>query len=123
MSSAECRFRPAIGFIVPSRPTSGHRTLKLVGLIQREHATKTPGPCGPGVLRVGLLVPVPAGEQALNLIVIGVRDVIDEIDAAGQTRRIRIAPVMVNAGRLGADRPQIYRLRTPTLSESAVSNS
>jgi hypothetical protein len=38
MSSAECRFRPAIGFIVPSSPTSGHRTLELVGLIQREHA-------------------------------------------------------------------------------------
>ena len=30
-----------------------------------------------------------------------------------QTRRIRIAPVMVNAGRLGAARPQIYRLPTP----------
>jgi hypothetical protein len=40
-----------------------------------------------------------------------------------ETRRIRIAPVMVNAGRLGADRPQIYRLPTPTLSESAVPNS
>ncbi|QIV79695.1 hypothetical protein EXE63_01255 (plasmid) [Mycolicibacterium frederiksbergense] len=39
MSSAEFRFRPAIRFIVPSRPTWGHRTLKLVGLIQREHAT------------------------------------------------------------------------------------
>jgi hypothetical protein len=39
MSSAECRFRPAIRFIVPSRPTSGHRTLKLVGFNQREHAT------------------------------------------------------------------------------------
>jgi hypothetical protein len=26
-------------FIVPSSPTSGHRTLKQVGLIQREHAT------------------------------------------------------------------------------------
>jgi hypothetical protein len=25
-------------FIVPSSPTSGHRTLKLVGLIQWEHA-------------------------------------------------------------------------------------
>ncbi|MDO2396087.1 hypothetical protein QRB38_20135 [Mycobacterium avium subsp. hominissuis] len=35
-----------------------------------------------------------------------------------QTRRVRIAPVMVNAGRLGADRPQIYRLPTPTVSES-----
>lgn len=35
-----------------------------------------------------------------------------------QTRRVRIAPVMVNAGRLGADRPQIYRLPTPTLAES-----
>lgn len=33
-----------------------------------------------------------------------------------QTRRIRIAPVMVNAGRLGADRPQIYRLPTPKAS-------
>lgn len=32
-----------------------------------------------------------------------------------QTRRIRIAPVMVNASRLGTDRPQIYRLPTPTL--------
>jgi len=41
MSSAECRIRPAISFIVPSSPTSGHRTLKLVGLIQREHATST----------------------------------------------------------------------------------
>lgn len=29
------------------------------------------------------------------------------------TRRIRIAPVMVNAGRLGGDRPQIYRLPLP----------
>ena len=28
MSSAECRFRPAICFIVPSSPKSGHRTLK-----------------------------------------------------------------------------------------------
>ncbi|WP_407667535.1 NAD(P)H-dependent flavin oxidoreductase [Mycolicibacterium llatzerense] len=28
-------------FIVPSGPTSGHRTLKRVGLIQREHATST----------------------------------------------------------------------------------
>lgn len=37
-----------------------------------------------------------------------------------QTRRVRIAPVMVNAGRLGADRPQIYRLPAPTLAESAV---
>ncbi len=36
-----------------------------------------------------------------------------------QTRRVRIAPVMVNAGRLGADRPQIYRLPTPTLAESS----
>jgi hypothetical protein len=41
MSSAECRFRPAIVFIVPSSPTSGHRTLKLDGLIHREHATWT----------------------------------------------------------------------------------
>ncbi|OBK38612.1 hypothetical protein A5658_03580 [Mycobacterium sp. 1245111.1] len=31
-----------------------------------------------------------------------------------QIRRVRIAPVMVNAGRLGADRPQIYRLPAPT---------
>jgi uncharacterized protein YkuJ len=30
-------------FIVPSSPTSGHRTLKLVGLIQREHAINTDG--------------------------------------------------------------------------------
>ena len=29
-------------FIVPSSPTSGHRTLKLVGLIQREHASPIP---------------------------------------------------------------------------------
>lgn len=36
-----------------------------------------------------------------------------------QTRRVRIAPVMVNAGRLGAERPQIYRLPTPTVSELA----
>jgi hypothetical protein len=28
-------------FIVPSSPTSGHRTLKLVGLIQWKHATGT----------------------------------------------------------------------------------
>ena len=35
-----------------------------------------------------------------------------------QTRRVRIAPVMVNAGRLGSDRPQIYRLPAPTLAES-----
>lgn len=34
-----------------------------------------------------------------------------------QTRRVRIAPVMVNAGRLGADRPQIYRLPAPTMAE------
>jgi hypothetical protein len=40
-----------------------------------------------------------------------------------QTRRVRIAPVMVNAGRVGADRPQIYRLPTPTLSDSAVAGS
>jgi len=39
MSSAECRFRPAIYFIVPSNPISGYRTLKLVGLIQWEHAS------------------------------------------------------------------------------------
>jgi hypothetical protein len=38
-----------------------------------------------------------------------------------QMRRFRIAPVMVNAGRLGADRPQIYRLPTPTVAESASS--
>jgi hypothetical protein len=36
-----------------------------------------------------------------------------------QTRRVRIAPVMVNAGRLGADRPQIYRLPTPTSTTSS----
>jgi hypothetical protein len=30
MSSAECRFRPAIRLIVPSSPASGHKTLKLV---------------------------------------------------------------------------------------------
>ena len=41
MSSAECRFRPAMCFIVPSSPISGHRTLKLVGLIQWEHARIT----------------------------------------------------------------------------------
>ncbi|MFG1930727.1 hypothetical protein ACGFK1_08715 [Mycobacterium sp. NPDC048908] len=40
-----------------------------------------------------------------------------------QTRRVRIAPVMVNAGRLGADRPQIYRLPAPKLSESAAISS
>ncbi len=40
-----------------------------------------------------------------------------------QTRRVRIAPVMVNAGRLGADRPQIYRLPTPTLVESSTESS
>jgi hypothetical protein len=40
-----------------------------------------------------------------------------------QTRRVRIAPVMVNAGRLGADRPQIYRLPEPKLSESAAISS
>lgn len=38
-----------------------------------------------------------------------------------QTRRVRIAPVMVNAGRLGADRPQIYRLPTPKLAEASPS--
>src|ERR1700716_2590829 len=41
MSSAECRFRPAMMFIVPFSPTSGHRTLKPVGLIQWEHASRT----------------------------------------------------------------------------------
>src|ERR1700722_8164483 len=41
MSSAECRFRPAITFIVPSSPTSGHRTLNPAGLIQWEHASTT----------------------------------------------------------------------------------
>jgi hypothetical protein len=35
-----------------------------------------------------------------------------------EVRRIRIAPVMVNAGRLGSDRPQIYRLPRPTLAET-----
>ena len=39
MSSAEWRLRPAMCFIVPSSPTSGHRTLKLRGLNHREHAT------------------------------------------------------------------------------------
>jgi hypothetical protein len=34
-----------------------------------------------------------------------------------EIRRIRIAPVMVNAGRLGTDRPQIYRLPAPTPPE------
>lgn len=29
------------------------------------------------------------------------------------TRRVRIAPVLVNAGRVGSDRPQIYRLPAP----------
>jgi hypothetical protein len=33
-------------------------------------------------------------------------------------RRIRIAPVMVNAGRFGSGRPQIYRLPRPTLAET-----
>lgn len=40
-----------------------------------------------------------------------------------QTRRVRIAPVMVNAGRLSADRPQIYRLPTPKLAESQTPSS
>ena len=40
-----------------------------------------------------------------------------------QTRRVRIAPVMVNAGRLGADRPQIYRLPAPKEAESAATSS
>src|SRR6185369_13248834 len=39
MSSAECRLRPAMCFIVPSSPTSGHRTLKPRGLNHWEHAT------------------------------------------------------------------------------------
>lgn len=33
--------------------------------------------------------------------------------ARASTRRIRIAPVMVNAGRPGSERPQIYRLPAP----------
>src|ERR1700694_3423366 len=41
MSSAECRFRPAMDFIVPSSPSSGHRTLKPAGLVHRGHATRT----------------------------------------------------------------------------------
>jgi hypothetical protein len=36
-------------FIVPSSPTSGHRTLKLVGLIQREHASGVHGTNGIGI--------------------------------------------------------------------------
>lgn len=40
-----------------------------------------------------------------------------------QTRRVRIAPVMVNAGRLGSDRPQIYRLPTPKMTESRAPSS
>jgi len=39
MSSAEWRLRPAMCFIVPSSPTSGHRTLKPPGLNHGEHAT------------------------------------------------------------------------------------
>src|SRR6476659_917787 len=45
MSSAECRFRPAIRLIVPFSPASGHKTLKLVGLIQRKHATRSTMVC------------------------------------------------------------------------------
>ncbi|MBY6388951.1 hypothetical protein HG717_34350 [Rhodococcus erythropolis] len=40
-----------------------------------------------------------------------------------QTRRVRIAPVMVNAGRVGADRPQIYRLPTPKSAKSTAAPS
>ena len=51
MSSAECRFRPAMCFILPSGPTSGHRTLKLAGLIQWEEAILVwICPCPPRVL-------------------------------------------------------------------------
>ena len=39
MSSPECRFRPAICFIVPFNPISSFRTLKPVGLIQWQHAS------------------------------------------------------------------------------------
>jgi hypothetical protein len=39
MSSAKCRFRPAMLFIVPSSPRLGHETLEPVGCIHREHAT------------------------------------------------------------------------------------
>jgi hypothetical protein len=39
MSSAEWCLRPAMCFIVPSGPTSGHRTLKPHGLNHREHAS------------------------------------------------------------------------------------
>ena len=49
MSSAECRLRPAIRLIVPFSPASGHKTLKLVGPIQREHAT----PAQPTLFRGG----------------------------------------------------------------------
>ena len=35
MSSAECRFRPAIRLIVPFSPASGHKTLKLVLICAR----------------------------------------------------------------------------------------
>jgi hypothetical protein len=38
MSSAECRLRPDMCFIVPSSPSSGHETLKPAGLIHRGHA-------------------------------------------------------------------------------------
>lgn len=35
-----------------------------------------------------------------------------------QVRRVRIAPVMVNAGRLGTERPQIYRLPPPSVADT-----
>lgn len=35
-----------------------------------------------------------------------------------QVRRVRIAPVMVNAGRLGTDRPQVYRLPPPPVADT-----
>lgn len=34
-----------------------------------------------------------------------------------QTRRVRIAPVLVNAGRVGSERPQVYRLPMPKASQ------
>lgn len=37
--------------------------------------------------------------------------------ARSSIRRIRIAPVMVNAGRVGAERPRIYRLPTPQIED------
>src|SRR4029077_3568890 len=48
-AAGRCRFRPAIRLILPFRPASGHKTLKLVGPIQREHAT----PAQPTLFRGG----------------------------------------------------------------------